>query len=466
MEAEFNFYNGLMFAKRMISRAERNAWIPQEIYGGRKNHEAIEVALNRRLITDILHQRHTPLAVASTVDAQNCYDRIAHSITSLVTQWLQVDPRAIVAMLFTIQGMRFFLRTAFGNSMAFYGGRQTVPLQGGCQGNKGTPALWLVISLVLIRMMHWLALLSQIRAAYTAVSVALAGFLLVNDTDLIAFPDSTDETLEIMLERMQHAISAWHGGLHASTGGALKPEKCSWSLAAFVWSNGKWRYTTVDDQPGEILVPDLDGTVRPITRIEPSEAVKVVGVYQAMDGNMTAQVAALTETANEWSIKLAAGWLPRHLAHHGFYSPMMWASLKYLLPACTITEKQGITITKELYKALLPKMGTNCTYPTVYRRAPAALQGLGLPRLHIKQGISQIRQVLMHGTIDSTTGILMQVSFEHAQLEVGISVPFLSASFDFYGVLLTDSWWRSVWEFTWRHRIQLSMTSPDIPVTR
>ena len=28
MEADFNFYNGLMFAKRMVDRAEHNHWIP------------------------------------------------------------------------------------------------------------------------------------------------------------------------------------------------------------------------------------------------------------------------------------------------------------------------------------------------------------------------------------------------------------------------------------------------------
>jgi hypothetical protein len=52
---------------------------------------------------------------------------------------------------------------------------------------------------------------------------------------------------------------------------------------------GKWRYATADDQPGEILVPDLDGMVQPITRIEPLDAVKVVGVLQAMDGIMKEQ---------------------------------------------------------------------------------------------------------------------------------------------------------------------------------
>jgi hypothetical protein len=63
------------------------------------------------------------------------------------------------------------------------------------------------------------------------------------------------------------------------------------------------------EQPGEILVPNLDGTILPIVWLEPSEAVKVVGVHQAMDGNMTAQVAALTEKATRdgfhgtWPIK-------------------------------------------------------------------------------------------------------------------------------------------------------------------
>jgi len=53
MEADFNFYNGLMFAKWMVDRAESQCWIPREIYGGRKNHEAIEVALNRCFLADI-----------------------------------------------------------------------------------------------------------------------------------------------------------------------------------------------------------------------------------------------------------------------------------------------------------------------------------------------------------------------------------------------------------------------------
>ena len=75
MEADFNFYNGLMFAKRMMDQAKDNSWIPNELYGGRRNHEAIEVAMNRCLTADISRQRCAPLAIAS-VDAQTSYDRM------------------------------------------------------------------------------------------------------------------------------------------------------------------------------------------------------------------------------------------------------------------------------------------------------------------------------------------------------------------------------------------------------
>ena len=53
MEADFNFINGLMYAKHMMEWAECNHWIPCEIYGSHKNHEVIEIAMNCHLIADI-----------------------------------------------------------------------------------------------------------------------------------------------------------------------------------------------------------------------------------------------------------------------------------------------------------------------------------------------------------------------------------------------------------------------------
>jgi hypothetical protein len=181
-----------------------------------------------------------------------------------------------------------------------------------------------------------------------------------------------------------------------------------------------------------------------------------------MDGNMAAQVQALKDKADQFGERLKSSWLPRNLTHLAKDS-MIWASLKYPLPACTITESESQVITKELFKALLPRLGACRTCPKVYRHAPAKFQGLDIPNLYVERGIGQLRQILVHGAIPTTTGDLLRISLEQAQLEVGIGIPFLEASYGFYGFLLTDTWWKSVWEFIWMHGIELSSPNQIIP---
>ena len=52
----------------------------------------------------------------SSVDAANCYDGIAHAITSLVFHDFGVPEKAIETMLTAIEEMKYFLRTAYGDS--------------------------------------------------------------------------------------------------------------------------------------------------------------------------------------------------------------------------------------------------------------------------------------------------------------------------------------------------------------
>jgi hypothetical protein len=154
MEADFNFFNGLMFASRMMRQAETQDRIPLECYGSRKNHEAIEVAVNRHLVADILQQKRIPGAIAS-VDAESCYDCITHAAGLLCAQTWDVDPQAIIAMLRPIQQMKYFLSIAFGNSDIFFSSLDNVlAFQGSCQGNKGSPAFWLAVSAFLVAMLH------------------------------------------------------------------------------------------------------------------------------------------------------------------------------------------------------------------------------------------------------------------------------------------------------------------------
>ena len=81
-------------------------------------------------------------------------------------------------------------------------------------------------------------MVAQIKATMTATTMAFASFLFIDATDLIPLLDAADEMADIVLEHMQHAVLAWEGGLHAISS-PLKPDKCLWALAAFVWHLGK-----------------------------------------------------------------------------------------------------------------------------------------------------------------------------------------------------------------------------------
>jgi hypothetical protein len=74
----------------------------------------------------------------------------------LCTQSFDVDPRAILTMLLTIQRMKFYLCTAYGgDSNNFFSSLDLLlAFQGSVQGNKGAPALWLIVSVFLVLFLH------------------------------------------------------------------------------------------------------------------------------------------------------------------------------------------------------------------------------------------------------------------------------------------------------------------------
>jgi hypothetical protein len=60
--------------------------------------------------------------------------------------------------------VKYLVRTAFGDSTMFFGGMRALSsFQGGCQGNEGGPAMWLVVSSRLVRLMHTRGLITRMH---------------------------------------------------------------------------------------------------------------------------------------------------------------------------------------------------------------------------------------------------------------------------------------------------------------
>ncbi len=240
--------------------------IPEEIYS-EQNQLGDDGTLAKVLFYDIVTQTRLPAGI-SAVDADNCYDQIAHLTMSLVFQALRVPQEAVVSMLSTIQDMNFFLHTGFGDSNVYAGSTDSKKTQGLCQGNGAAPAGWTVTSMAMInvhkRKGHGVHLTSPI----TKAAIHLVETLFVDDTDLKHFDMNKVETITAVHKALQQSIHKW-GLLLIVTGGALKPGKCFCHLILFSLNpDGTWRYET-NKQLSDlgIMVPLEDGTLATIEHL-------------------------------------------------------------------------------------------------------------------------------------------------------------------------------------------------------
>lgn len=188
--------------------------------------------------------------------------------------------------------------------------------------------------------------------------LVITGKLCIKNTDLIACAESPPEMIARASSKMQHMALHWHSGSRV-TGSALGPPKCCWGPTAFCWGpDGQWRCCaniTIDAQ-----APDSNGVPATIEHLAPPTPVKVVGAWQAIDGNMGEQVAALKEKASSLGEMIRKGHLPQHrnLARQLLWA-VIWPSLQRCLPVTTISLEESDEITNGLHKLFLPLSGTN-----------------------------------------------------------------------------------------------------------
>jgi hypothetical protein len=171
----------------MLANVRKYKLMPEEVYS-KRNRLADDSTLSKVLFYDIVRQLRRPAGLAS-VDADNCYDRIVHPMASMVFQAFDVPTPAIESMLTTIQNMKIFLRTGYGNPEGYAGGDQNnsedpIKTQGMCQGNGASPTAWTVTSIPMIAVHKRKGHGAHLTAKMLEITGHLVGGLFVDDTDL------------------------------------------------------------------------------------------------------------------------------------------------------------------------------------------------------------------------------------------------------------------------------------------
>jgi hypothetical protein len=218
-EADFNQNNKLL-GRSMMAHAESYHQLAPEQYGSRKGLSAIEQGLNKRFSFDLMRQKRLPGGLCVN-DAKSCYDRIVHCVAMLAMRRLGVPEAPIRSMFEAIQRMRHHVRTAFGDSVTTFGGRDTdTPVHGVGQGNGAGPAIWAAVSSPVIEVMRSRGFGTEFVSALSGALVKFVGYAFVDDTDLCQTARSPTDSGTVVANCLQEALHCWAGTIRA-TGGQL-----------------------------------------------------------------------------------------------------------------------------------------------------------------------------------------------------------------------------------------------------
>jgi hypothetical protein len=299
MEADFNTMNKMIYGQRMLDTAHHYKLIPEEIYS-ELNCLADDGTLAKVLFYDIVQQTRLPAGI-SAVDADNCYNWIAHPIASMVFQALGVSKPAIVLMLSTIQDMKFFLQTGYGDSKDYAGSTGEVKTQGLCQGNGAAPAEWMFTSIAMIQAHKQKGHDVHLYCPISKKEMHLAGTLFVNDTNLEHFDPTKNKTVIMAHEAMQRSILNW-GWVLIATGSALKPSKCFYHLVSFLWKPDEtWKYDQNEKKPALLItVPLTDESNAPIDHPAVTKPSKMLGSMTCPTGCSDGAITQMVEKAQGW----------------------------------------------------------------------------------------------------------------------------------------------------------------------
>ena len=148
LEADFNWWNKLIFAKRMMTSARDSDLIPEENFA-KKGSSCNDAVMTKRMFTDHSRILHHPAAVGGS-DWGDCYNRAAHPAASLAFRSWGISKAECIVLHTAIRTMHYYLRTGFGESKEMYGRTESDPFQVFSQGNCVSPPGFSALSALVV----------------------------------------------------------------------------------------------------------------------------------------------------------------------------------------------------------------------------------------------------------------------------------------------------------------------------
>lgn len=152
----------------------------------------------------------------------------------------------------------------------------------------------------------------------------------VDDTDILLTDISGKDTLDIIFKRAQRAVRVWQQAVYDS-GGAVRPDKCYWTVIDFKFKTGKWRYMKLDEFQGDVKVKDTNMIKQCAKRYDVNQSNEGLGIYVNPDGSMSLQVKEVVDKINIWSDRLGSSYHTKKEVYIGANSTIFSRRLHHIM---------------------------------------------------------------------------------------------------------------------------------------
>lgn len=369
----------------------------------------------------------------------------------------------VTTLLHPIQTMKFFQRTAWGDSSTYMGGRTNAnPLQGLCQGNGAAPECWLIISSILMHCYTRQGFGARFLSPMSLALICFLGEMYVDDTDLTITQPQYTSAVDVK-EEAQASVDCWAYLLN-STGGSLNHEKCYWWMVDYICVNGEWNYAPQVEW--ELTIPLPDGSRHPIVQQDVRESKKMLGIWSNPAGNDKKHLEEVVlKKYRTWIDRSKNGHLPAKLNWISYYFKL-WAGMSYgLATLATSTHTIAHLLDKMDYEAL-PLLGVIRSIKKDWRTLPRAFGGIGLRNITVEQFIGWMNMLLQHYGSSTTVGLKLSASLEALQLELGCLGNPLSQNYGERGILATPCWLVAIWERLHQYKFPIYLKFPTLKMPR
>ncbi len=423
-EADYNLGLRIYWSRKAVWNAHLLERLDPSQAGSRPGKRCIDVVLQKEL--KFLYSRLTCSSIATADnDAKSCYDRMICNLATIASRYNGLSHNICKTHASTLEKMKYIIRTAIGDSALSYSNTHDNKVHGTGQGSSASPAIWLMISVLLIEVLkqnHKGMCMISVDKRNTIYQI-IEGF--VDDTSI--YVNSESNNIDRLLEKLQEVLQEWNDLLYAS-GGKLELPKCFFYILQWEFDDqGTPHPKQMDHIPHQQQLSIYDTENNQTVTIQQkicTEAHKTLGVFKTIISDDKNQLQYLQNKSDTFANLVVSGHLSRRQALTA-YSSIYIPSMLYSTSVCNHTAQDLQAVQTTAIQRFLPAMGYERTFPRAVVFAPLTFGGLGLSNLYVDSSIQKIYTILSHIRANTELGQQLQMILDWTQLIAGISIPIL-----------------------------------------